>query len=84
MIRRLHGIVLRNGQGYLPAISERSFNHHLQVKRATVYIVGLGLYELYINGKRIGDHVLAPSPTDYRKSVLYNTYDVTNTQMVKM
>ena len=47
------------------------------VKRATVYISGLGLYELYLNGKKIGDQVLAPSPTDYRKSVLYNTYDVT-------
>ena len=48
------------------------------VKRATVYIVGLGLYELYINGKKIGDQVLAPNPTDYRKSVFCNTHDVTN------
>lgn len=47
------------------------------VKKATVYISGLGLYELYINGKRIGDHMLSPAPTDYRKAVLYNTYDVT-------
>lgn len=47
------------------------------VRRATVYISGLGLYELYINGKKIGDQVLAPLPTDYRKSVLYNTFDVT-------
>jgi alpha-L-rhamnosidase len=48
-----------------------------EVKKATVYIAGLGLYELYINGKKIGDQVLAPSPTDYRKSVLYNVHDVT-------
>lgn len=47
------------------------------IKRATVYIVGMGLYELYINGKKIGDQVLAPNPTDYRKSVFYNTHDVT-------
>ncbi len=47
------------------------------VKKATVFISGLGLYELYINGNKIGDQVLAPAPTDYRKSVLYNTYDVT-------
>lgn len=47
------------------------------VKRATVYISGLGMYELYINGQRIGDQVLAPNPTDYRKSFFYNTHDVT-------
>ena len=46
-------------------------------KEQPFILSGLGLYELYINGKRIGDHVLAPAPTDYRKSVLYNTYDVT-------
>src|SRR5436190_18930018 len=47
------------------------------IKKATVYISGLGLYELYINGEKIGDQVLAPNPTDYRKSFFYNTYDVT-------
>src|SRR5258705_1480886 len=48
------------------------------VKRATIYICGLGLYELYINGKKIGNQALAPPPTDYRKAVLYNTFDVTS------
>lgn len=55
----------------------KEFQSSSHVKRATVYIVGLGLYELYLNGKKIGNQVLAPSPTDYRKSVLYNTHDVT-------
>lgn len=48
-----------------------------EVKRATVHIAGMGLYELFINGQRIGEQVLAPAPTDYRKTILYNTYDVT-------
>ncbi|WP_299582543.1 alpha-L-rhamnosidase [Mucilaginibacter sp.] len=48
------------------------------VKSATVYIVGLGHYELYINGKIIGNQVLAEAPTDYTQSVLYNTFDVTD------
>jgi alpha-L-rhamnosidase len=56
----------------------KQFQSASAVKRATVYISGLGLYELYINGKRISDYVLTPSPTDYRKSVLYNSFDVTN------
>ena len=55
----------------------KEFQSSLVVKRATVYISGLGMYELYINGKRIGDQVLAPNPTDYRKSFFYNTHDVT-------
>ncbi len=55
----------------------KQFQSSPSIKKATVYIIGLGLYELYLNGKRIGNQVLAPAPTDYRKSFLYNTYDVT-------
>lgn len=47
------------------------------IRRATLYICGLGLYEAYLNGKKIGNQVLAPAPTDYRRTVLYNAYDVT-------
>lgn len=48
------------------------------IKKATVFIAGLGLYELYINGQKIGNQVLSPSPTDYRQSVKYNCFDVTS------
>lgn len=56
----------------------KEFDTKAVVKKATVYIVGLGLYELYINGKRIGEQVLAPVPTDYSQSVFYNSFDVTS------
>ena len=56
----------------------KGFQSEKKVQRVTVYIVGLGLYELYINGEKISDHLLAPAPTDYRKSVFYNTHDVTD------
>ncbi|MFV5693404.1 glycoside hydrolase family 78 protein [Flavobacterium sp. LT1R49] len=49
-----------------------------QVKNAKVYIMGMGLYELYINGNKIGDQVLAPVPTDYTKNVKYNVFDVSS------
>lgn len=55
----------------------KEFNAGKQVRKASVYISGLGLYELYINGKKIGEEVLMPGPTDYRQSCLYNTFDVT-------
>lgn len=48
-----------------------------EVEEAFVYIMGLGLYELYINGQKIGDQVLAPTPTDYTKNIKYNVFDVT-------
>ncbi|GAB3290912.1 glycoside hydrolase family 78 protein [Hymenobacter humi] len=47
------------------------------IKQATASIIGLGLYELYLNGQRVGDQVLAPGPTDYTQNVKYNTFDVT-------
>src|SRR5699024_8494311 len=48
-----------------------------EVEEAFVYIMGLGLYELYIDGQKIGDQVLAPTPTDYTKNIKYNVFDVT-------
>ncbi|HXG33956.1 MAG TPA: family 78 glycoside hydrolase catalytic domain [Bryobacteraceae bacterium] len=45
--------------------------------RAYAYISGLGYYELRINGRKVGDHVLDPGWTTYEKRVLYSTYDVT-------
>ncbi len=45
---------------------------------ARLYITACGLYEAVINGKRVGDFVLAPGHTDYRKRIAYQTYDVTD------
>ncbi len=47
------------------------------IRRAVVYVTGLGYYELSCNGQRVGDHVLAPAKSNYRKWVLYDTYDLT-------
>jgi len=46
-------------------------------KSAVLYIAGLGHYTLSVNGAPIGRQVLAQAPTDYTKSVLYNSFDVT-------
>ena len=47
-----------------------------QIVRATAYISGMGYYELYLNGKKVGDHVLDPILTDYDKQVPYVTYEI--------
>ena len=49
-----------------------------EIERARVYASAQGIYELQINGKRVGDHELAPGWTDYRKRIQYQTYDVTD------
>ncbi len=55
----------------------KEFNTQKTIKKAFVNLVGLGMYELHMNGRKIGNKVLTPAPTDYRKTVLSNTYDVT-------
>jgi len=50
----------------------------ISVERATAYVVGLGFYEFYVNGTCLNPNTRLPMPTDYRKIILYNTYDVTH------
>jgi alpha-L-rhamnosidase len=47
------------------------------VKRARLYATALGLYEMHLNGARVGDAYLTPGWTNYADRVLYQTYDVT-------
>jgi alpha-L-rhamnosidase len=48
------------------------------IASARLYVTALGLYEIHINGHRVGDQALAPDWTDYRKRVRYQVYDVTS------
>ncbi len=70
-----------DNEGMFSRLSARYFRKEFvaskEIKHATVYIIGLGLYELYINGQKIGNQVLAPTPTDYTKNIKYNVFDVT-------
>jgi len=55
----------------------REFTLPEEPRRARAYIAGLGYYELHLNGRRVGNHVLDPGWTNYKKRILYATYDVT-------
>ena len=55
----------------------REFTLEQPAGKARLYLCGLGLYELSINGARVGDRVLDPALTDYRERVAYVTHDVT-------
>lgn len=49
-----------------------------EVKSARLYIAGLGYAVSYINGQRLGDHMLDMPWTQFGKQVMYNTFDVTS------
>ena len=48
------------------------------IERARAYVAAAGYYDLYVNGERIGDHVLDTGFTDYEERVLYATHDLTD------
>lgn len=56
----------------------KEFRSRGRVARAMIYISGLGHYCLFFNGQKIGDRALDPGWTDYHKTALYSSYDVTS------
>ena len=68
------GVFSRLAARYL----RKEFDAGRDIAQARLYISGLGLYECYLNGCRVGEDVLAPTATDYTKTVCYNVYDVTD------
>jgi alpha-L-rhamnosidase len=55
----------------------KAFDIKKPIAEAYVFVSGLGNYELQLNGKKVGDDFLAPGWTNYSKTNLYSTYDVT-------
>src|SRR5882757_8599240 len=58
------------------AYLRKSFALAKAVKSAQLFVTALGSYRIYLNGAQVGNDVLTPEFTDYRKRVLYQTYDV--------
>ncbi|MEO5892154.1 MAG: family 78 glycoside hydrolase catalytic domain [Ferruginibacter sp.] len=57
---------------------KKVFSTGKTVTKARLFISGLGYYEMFMNGQKIGDHVLDPGFTTYKKEVLYAVYDITS------
>jgi len=55
----------------------REFQLHGVVDRARAYVTSHGLYEMQLNGQRVGDQLFTPGWTSYNKRLQYQTYDVT-------
>ena len=56
----------------------KSFSVTKEVESAEIAICGLGLYELYLNGRKVGDRVLDPAQTSYDKRAFFVRHNVTN------
>ncbi|MGA8310920.1 MAG: family 78 glycoside hydrolase catalytic domain [Terriglobales bacterium] len=56
----------------------RNFSVAKTVRSARIYSTALGTYQLYLNGQRVGNDILAPGWTDYRKRIVYQVYDATS------
>src|SRR5215211_6870633 len=66
------------GDGFAPSpYLRKEFRLERPVRRARMYTTARGVYDLYLNGNRVGKDVLAPGWTDYDRRVQYQTYDVT-------
>lgn len=55
----------------------KTFSLPKPVQKATMFVAARGAYELHFNGAKIGDEVLMPGWTDFRKHIQYEAYDVT-------
>ncbi len=58
-------------------VFRKEFSLKAKPVRARAYVTGLGYYELRLNGRKIGDHLLDPGWTEIDRRILYATYDVT-------
>lgn len=56
----------------------KEFVVNKKIRSASLFICGLGYYEAFLNGAKIGDHVLDPAWTNFEKRSLYVTYDITS------
>src|SRR6266487_4611241 len=59
----------------------REFTVKAGVRKARLYITALGVYEAQLNGKTVGDQVMAPGWTSYPHRLRYQTFDVTDLLM---
>ena len=61
----------------IPMTFRKRIYTNKKAARATLYATAMGIYDVYINGKRVSDRYFAPGFTSYAHTLQYQTYDVT-------
>lgn len=61
----------------VPMVFRRKITTDKPIARARLYATAMGIYEVELNGKKLGDRYFAPGFTSYKSYLQYQTYDVT-------
>ena len=61
----------------VPMVFRREITPDKPLPRARLYATAMGIYEVELNGKKLGDRYFAPGFTSYKSYLQYQTYDVT-------
>ncbi|MEO5682309.1 MAG: glycoside hydrolase family 78 protein [Chitinophagaceae bacterium] len=71
-------VPVQSDERHMPGLLVRKdFSVQKKISAARVYVTSHGFYELQINGKKVGDEVLTPGWTSYKKRLQYQVFDVT-------
>jgi alpha-L-rhamnosidase len=70
-------IVADPSHNAMPMLRAKFDAANKSIATARLYVTARGIYEIYLNGKRVGDDYYNPGLTQYNKTHLYQTYDVT-------
>ena len=82
-IKSSEWITVSGDTGDIAPVFRRKFEARKAVKQATLNITALGVYDAELNGKRVGDFVLAPGWTSYQHRLQVQVYDVTDLLQVE-
>ncbi|MBR6165218.1 MAG: family 78 glycoside hydrolase catalytic domain [Clostridia bacterium] len=77
-IRNSQWITISRSIGDIAPVFRRAFETEKSIEKATLEMTALGTYEAEINGKRVGDYILAPGWTSYDHRLQVQAYDVTD------
>ncbi len=72
-----HWIGMDKPSRHASLLLRKSFLLEKEVCSARARVIGLGLYQFSVNGQAVGDYVLTPLETEYKKRLLFDTYDIT-------
>ena len=61
----------------------KAFSANKDIESAVLFCTGLGYFESYVNGMRIGDDVLVPAQTDYDYRTRITSYNVCYTKLLR-
>ena len=71
-------VVANPSRNSVPMLRTRFNTNEKKIEGARLYVTARGIYEIYVNGKRVGDDYYNPGLSQYNVTHFYQTYDVTN------